>query len=62
MVLSSYMLERDDVRNYLLADVFAIVGTPIERASEITAVDNDNAHGRRSCTILSESWAQKWHL
>jgi LacI family transcriptional regulator len=39
-----YAGEADDVRNYLLADKisFVIVGTPIERANEITAVDNDN--------------------
>jgi LacI family transcriptional regulator len=39
-----YAGEADDVRNYLLADEipFVIVGTPIERANEITAVDNDN--------------------
>ncbi|MDR1606509.1 MAG: LacI family transcriptional regulator [Streptococcaceae bacterium] len=39
-----YAGEADDVRNYLLADgiPFVVVGTPVERANEITAVDNDN--------------------
>ena len=39
-----YAGEADDVRDYLLAGEipFVIVGTPIERANEMTAVDNDN--------------------
>ena len=39
-----YAGEADDVRYYLLAGEipFVIVGTPIERANEMTAVDNDN--------------------
>lgn len=39
-----YAGEADDVRDYLLASEipFVIVGTPIERANEMTAVDNDN--------------------
>ncbi|GAB2023795.1 LacI family DNA-binding transcriptional regulator [Pseudolactococcus yaeyamensis] len=39
-----YVEEEDAVRDYLLADEipFVIVGTPIERANEIMAVDNDN--------------------
>ncbi len=39
-----YAGEADDVRDYLLAGEipFVIIGTPIERANEMTAVDNDN--------------------
>lgn len=39
-----YAGETDDVRDYLLADEipFVVVGTPVERANDMTAVDNDN--------------------
>lgn len=39
-----YAGKADDVRNYLLADdiPFVVIGTPVERVNEITAVDNDN--------------------
>lgn len=39
-----YAGEADDIRHYLLTDAipFVVVGTPLERANEMTAVDNDN--------------------
>lgn len=39
-----YAGEADAIRHYLLTDdiPFVVVGTPLERANEMTAVDNDN--------------------